>query len=525
MGGSTIWLVGMMGAGKTAVGRALAARRVLYCTLVGALNRIKAAEQRLKLCSEAAVVVVDAVEAAEQILELGPEVAVVVEHPNVVLARDAEVVGDGGEVDEAASRQAAADADARLRTGEPTGPLHGVPVAVKINTDQEGAATSDGVVAFADARMEADAPVVANLRRVGAVLTGRSNSPAFSYRWFADNDLHGRTNSPWSRDHTPGGSSGGASAAVASGTMPLAQGNDIGGSVRYPAYACGLVGLRPTVGRVPTTFGPPDQDLSLSGQSMLVQGPLGRSVADVRLAIDAMAGFSPEDPFSVPVEPVGARMPGAPCRVGVLSSSSIASPAKPVADAVDRAAQILEGAGHELVEVELPMVEEAYRLWYLLCMEEFGQLMPLVDEVGDEGMQLAARTYYAAAREWWGENPDRDTYMNGYARRGTLVAQLQQLMQHTPVVLMPVSAELPFEHDADIASVERGLEVVRAQWSMMGIPLLGFPALSVPTGIHEGLPVGVQLLGQRFGERAILDAGATIEAHAGALTPIDPTWN
>lgn len=430
------------------------------------------------------------------------------------------------EVDEGASRQAAAEADEHLRSGGVVGALHGVPVAIKINTDQAGVATSDGVVAFRDAVMDKDAPLVANLRRAGAVLTGRSNSPAFSYRWFADNDLHGRTNSPWSSDHTPGGSSGGASSAVASGMVPVAHGNDIGGSVRYPAYACGLVGLRPTVGRVPSTFGPPDQDLSLSGQSMLAQGPLARCVADVRLATDAMAGFSAQDPFSVPVAPIGPRQTNRkPCRVGVLRSSSVATPVLAVADAVEDAAKALEDAGHELVEVELPMVEEAYRLWYLMCMEEFGQLMPLVDEVGDEGMQLAARTYYAAAKEWWGENPDRDTYMNGYARRGTLVAQLQELMEETPVVLMPVSAELPFEHDADIASVERGLEVVRAQWSMMGIPLLGFPAVSVPTATHDGLPVGVQLLGQRFGEATILDAAESLEAHFGSFTPIDPTWS
>lgn len=95
-------------------------------------------------------------------------------------------------------------------------------------------------------------------------------------------------------------------------------------------------------------------------------------------------------------------------------------------------------------------------------------------------------------------------------------------MENHPVVLMPVSSELPFEHDADITSIDRGLEVVRAQWSMMGIPLLGFPAVSVPTGTHDGLPVGVQVLGQRFGEAAILDAAEVLEAHFGRLTPIDP---
>lgn len=449
-----------------------------------------------------------------------------VEVLEATLERIAEVNGSLNavvELDEDASRAAATEADRRQQAGEPLGPLHGVPVAIKINTDQRGHATSDGVPAFSHTPSEQDAPLIDRLRAAGATLTGRTNSPAFSYRWFADNDLHGQTRSPWSPDHTPGGSSGGASSAVASGMVPIAHGNDIGGSVRYPAYACGIVGLRPTVGRVPSTFGPPDQDLSLSGQMMLAQGPLARTVADVRLATNAMSGHDPRDPFSVPTAPLVAGAGSLrPKRVGVVRTSTIAQPVPAVAAAVDEAATALEAAGYELEEVELPMVEEAYRLWYLLCMEEFGQLMPLVDEVGDEGMQGAARTYFAAAEQWWGEAPDRDTYMNGYSRRGTLVTQLQELMDRCPVVLLPVSAELPFEHDADIASVERGLEVVSAQWSMMGIPMLGFPALSVPTGVAEGLPVGVQLLGQRFGEDAILDAGEVLERRAGTFTPIDP---
>src|SRR5699024_9136974 len=143
--------------------------------------------------------------------------------------------------------------DRRRAAGEKLGPLHGVPVAIKINSDQAGYATTQGVVAFKEAIAAEDSPHVASLRRAGAVLMGRSNSPAFAYRWFTNNDLHGRTLNPWDASRTPGGSSGGASSAVASGMVPIAGGNDIGGSVRYPAYACGVVGLRPTVGRVAQT--------------------------------------------------------------------------------------------------------------------------------------------------------------------------------------------------------------------------------------------------------------------------------
>ena len=184
-------------------------------------------------------------------------------------------------------------ADRAVGAGEALGSLHGVPISIKVNSDQAGHAATNGVLAFKDNVDEVDGPHVKKLREAGAVFVGRSNTPAFSYRWFADNDLHGRTFNPWDEKRTPGGSSGGASSAVASGIMPLAHGNDIGGSIRYPAYACGVVGIWQTVGRVPNWYGPTDADEAPSVQSMLVQGPLARSVADLRLTLDAMSGFDP----------------------------------------------------------------------------------------------------------------------------------------------------------------------------------------------------------------------------------------
>ena len=171
---------------------------------------------------------------------------------------------------------AAADAaDAAVRRGEVLGPLHGVPVTVKVNVDQAGCATTNGVVAFRDLVAREDSPVVANLRRAGAVIIGRTNTPAFSFRWFTENDLHGRTLNPWSMAHTPGGSSGGASSAVAAGMGPIAHGNDLAGSVRYPAYCTGVVGLRPSFGRVPAFLPTAAEARPLSPQLMSVQGPPG----------------------------------------------------------------------------------------------------------------------------------------------------------------------------------------------------------------------------------------------------------
>ena len=414
-------------------------------------------------------------------------------------------------------------ADRAVGAGEALGPLHGVPVSTKVNSDQAGHATTNGVVALKDNVAEVDGPQVEVLRDAGAVFLGRSNTPAFSYRWFADNDLHGRTLNPWDEGRTPGGSSGGASSAVAGGMMPIAHGNDIGGSIRYPAYACGVVGIRPTAGRVPNWHGPTEADEALSTQIMAVDGPLARSVADLRLALDAMSGFDPRDPFTVPLPPAGANGPlPRPIRVGLLRDVGVAAPESAVDEALDAAAGWLVEAGYTVEEIELPLLEEAYRLWYLLCMEEFRRIMPLVEEVGDEGMKRAAATYYAAAEGWWGESPGLQSYMSGYARRGTLIARLQTFMQEYPLVLLPVSAERAFEYDADISSIERGLSVVAAQWSMMAVPLLGFPAISVPTGVADGLPVGVQLLGRRFREDTLFDAAEVVEARAGVITPIDP---
>ncbi len=416
---------------------------------------------------------------------------------------------------------AADEADRAVSRGAVLGELHGVPVSIKVNSDQRGHATTNGVAAFKDMIATEDSPHVANLRKAGAVFVGRSNTPAFSYRWFTTNDLHGRTLNPWDETRTPGGSSGGAAAAAATGMVPIAHGNDIGGSIRQPAYCCGVTGLRPTVGRIPTWYGPTDMDQALSVQTMLTQGPLARCVADLRLALAAMSPFDPRDALHAPAPLEGAPL-NHPIRVGLLRAAAGTSPTPAVNAALDQAAEWLRDAGHIVEEVEDPAFGEAYRLWYLLAMEEFRQIMPLVEQIGDEGMKKAAAHYYAVARDWWGEKPGLADYMNGYARRGTLIVRLQRFLQDYPLLLLPASAEQAFIQDADIASVESMRRVMAANWSMMAIPMLGFPALAVPTGVANGLPVGVQLLGQRFREDTLLDAGEIIEARAGVLTPIDP---
>jgi amidase len=418
--------------------------------------------------------------------------------------------------------EAAAEADQRTAAGAELGPLHGVPVAIKANTDQAGYATTDGVVAFRDNIAAADSPQAASLRRAGAILVGRSNCPAFSFRWMTTNDLHGRTLNPWDRARTPGGSSGGASSAVAAGMVPIAHGNDIGGSIRYPAYTCGIAGLRPTPGRVASAFSPAETDFPLASQVMAVDGPLARSVSDIRLAMRGMADPDPRDPVHVPGAPA-APPAERPVRVALVRDHGAGTPAADaVGAALDQAAGWLGDAGYMVEEAELPLLAEAYRLWWLLVMEEFRLLMPMVEQMGDDGMKKAAEYYYSVAAEWWGSQPGLTEYLTGYARRGTLMRMLSEFMARYPLVLLPVSAEQAFGQDEDIASLDRARQVIAAQAPMMAVPVLGFPAVSVPTGVAGGLPAGVQLLGRRFDEDGILDAAEVIEARVGVLTPIDP---
>jgi amidase len=439
-----------------------------------------------------------------------------IEQVNPVLNALAEVTPDE-------ARAMAEAADKAVATGEPLGPLHGVPVSVKVNTAQKGHATTHGVVAYKDDIATADDPQVAKLREAGAVFVGRGNSPAFSWRWFTNNDLHGQTLNPWDSARTPGGSSGGAASTVASGMLPIAHGNDIGGSIRYPAYASGVFGLRPSVGRVPHWFGPQDGDMGIAMQSYGVDGPLARTVADLRIALDGMSGYDPRDPASLDIPFASQNQPlGRPVRVGLLRDVGVATPVPAVQEALDQAAGWLSDAGYVVEEIELPLLAEAYRLWYLLGMEEFRTFMDEVSEIGDHGMRQSAANQYATAAEWWGTAPDLAAFQTGYARRGTLISQLQMFMEDYPLVLLPVSAELPFLQDADISSPERMREMIAAQWSMMAIPLVSLPALSVPTGVADGLPVGVQLMSRKFREDALFDAAEVIEARSPSMTPIDP---
>src|SRR6185295_13676284 len=191
------------------------------------------------------------------------------------------------------ARAEAAAADRKLAAGESVGPLHGVPFTVKENIDMAGLPTTWGVPALAQAVVPVDAPVVERMRAAGAIPIARTNLPDMALRVHTDSSLHGLTRNPWHPGRTAGGSSGGEAAALASGMSPIGLGNDIGGSLRNPATACGIASIKPTLGRFPIANTVPAPDGSLTQQLMHVDGPMARTVADLRAALEILAGPHP----------------------------------------------------------------------------------------------------------------------------------------------------------------------------------------------------------------------------------------
>jgi amidase len=410
-------------------------------------------------------------------------------------------------------------ADKAIAKGETVGALHGVPVTIKVNIDQKGYATTNGVEAFKDVIAKEDSPVVANWRKAGAVFIGRTNTPAFSHRWFTDNKLHGQTLNPLDKGRTPGGSSGGAAAAMAAGIGALAHGNDYGGSVRYPAYACGLVGMRGTFGRVPaynpTTVGMKER--VITAQIMSVQGPLARSVADARLGLHTMAQRDARDPWWVPAPLEGPKLKR-PIKVAMIANAFGDGVHPAVKAAIEQAGKWLQDAGYIVEEKAPPMLPEATALWSSLVMSDGARgLSGAVDQYGDKPSQ---QTFYDMLH--LSTTIEGPTYLEALEKRSGILRAWNIFLEDYPLVLMPVSMEPPFEQGLDLQGRNAMGRIMAAQRPLLALALLGLPCLSVPTGIDKGTAMGVQIVGQRYREDTCLDAAEVIEARANVKVPVDP---
>lgn len=405
--------------------------------------------------------------------------------------------------------------DAATARGEEAGALAGVPVTVKVNVDQRGYATTNGVTLQQDLLATDNSPVVDSLLEAGAIILGRTNTPAFSYRWFTNNRLHGHTKNPHDPALTPGGSSGGAAAAVASGIGHIAHGTDIAGSIRYPAYACGVHGLRPSPGRV-AAYNASSPERDIGGQITAVSGPLARSINDLELALRVLSRRDARDPWWTPAALTG---PEVARRVALCLDPGKIGTCEPIRAKLREAARYLEAAGWIVDEVEdLPPLREAADLQIRLWIGEgYEAKLAAAEKEGDPGALAILRGHQTLGR-----STTLASFSQTLTRRATLIRQWQLFMATYPVVLLPVSADLPFEDDLDLKGQAAFERVWDAQIPQIGVPFLGLPGLSVFTGLNGRTPTGVQLLAPRFREDLCLAAGAIIEAAFGPPSVVDP---
>ncbi|MEO1190920.1 MAG: amidase family protein [Pseudomonadota bacterium] len=412
---------------------------------------------------------------------------------------------------ESLAQEARADASALDASDAPRGPLHGVPVTIKVNVDQRGHATTNGVAAWKDKIAEDDAPVVRNLKAAGAVVIGRTNTPEFSFRADTDNPLYGRTFNPWGRHLSAGGSSGGAGSAVMAGIGALAHGNDIGGSLRFPASANGAVTVKPGLGRVPAWNPSQQAERGLLAQSMSVQGLIARTAADLHLSMPSMIQADPRDPFHLPFPWRGAAL-AAPIRVAVTRDDFGFGLHPAVATALDAAAAALSDAGYAVEEVEPPLAREAGEIGYRTLMGEVKELMgPDIHTYGSDTLQSIFEEYYRQFPPFEGtELLRRMAQRTHYARQWSL------FLEDYPLVLTPFLLKPFFSagRDAEGAAGVRDA-LGHALWSFV-VNFTGLPAGNLPTHIAtlpEGpQPIGVQVVGRRWREDLIVDAMQAIEA-------------
>lgn len=414
-----------------------------------------------------------------------------------------------------AALKAAEGVDTARADGQPLGPLAGVPVTIKVNVDQIGQATTNGLRLQKDLIAAQDNPVVSNLRNSGAVIVGRTNTPAFSMRWFTNNALHGQTLNPRNRDLTPGGSSGGASSAVAAGICAIGHGTDIAGSIRYPAYACGLQGLRPTLGRVPArNASAPDR--LIGAQMMAVSGPIARSIDDIERALHAMSQGSVEDPWWVPVP---YDMPTLPRRVALCLDPDGMPVAPAVHDALQTAAAALREAGWQVEERTPPPLRAAADINARLWMAEARATGDAVTREGDKDAQFVFARMTADSPEM-----DLAALMSALQARVGMIRTWETYLLDTPLLLCPSSGELPFEQQRDVRSDADFAAIMEAQLIQRALPTVGLPGLAVATGASGNAPVGVQLIASRFREDHLITAGRVIEAACGVPVVSDPVF-
>lgn len=415
------------------------------------------------------------------------------------------------------SRREAAETDRRRAAGAQLGPLAGVPFTVKETTAIEGVPTTYGAKRLRDSVARSDAPPVARLRAAGGIPVGHSNMPTLILAGVhTRSELFGDTANPWSGAVTPGGTSGGDGAAVASGMAALGLGNDSGGSVRIPASFCGVAGLKPTYGRFAADHRIGSDDPSLAAQILVVDGPLARTVDDLRLAYEVLAGADPRDPRAVPVPPYGDPLER-PLKVAMVTDPGGRGVHPVVRKAVESAADELRDAGYEVSEVDVPRLDDALDAYGRMTLTEFATTWPAVRPLlGESGHRYVEM---GMARSGPVELPD---YLRLTGVRMGIQRDWAAFLDMYPLVLGSVFTEPPFAPGEEVRDQESYLRVQNAMRLCTATSFVGVPAVAVPTGVVAGLPCGVQLIGRPYREDLCLEAAEEVERRLGVHTPIDP---
>ena len=412
---------------------------------------------------------------------------------------------------------AAADrADRATAKRKRVGPLHGVPFSIKANIDLVGSPTTNGVPLLAQALPSLDAPIVERMKAAGAIPIGRTNMPDMGLRLHTDSALYGLTRNPWNLERTVGGSSGGEAAAIASGMSPIGLGNDIGGSLRNPAFCCGVASLKPTFGRIPHASSLEPNTPVLAAQLMLVEGPMARTVADLRLGLGILAGAHPRDPFSFPAPPLTTRSKK-PIRVALVPHPAGGTTAPSLRDSVRAAGAALEASGYHVEEISPPMLEAAVATWGRWLAWELGTQREALQQI----MSADAYKFFTTFSALFGTPTYADSVVLMQTRH-QIARAWSEFFADFPVIVGPTWCEPQFVHGYDIAGPGSAADIVNLARFVTPMNLLGLPVVCVPTGISGGLPTGVQVVGDRFREDLCLDAAAAIERRLGTLTPIDP---
>jgi amidase len=408
----------------------------------------------------------------------------------------------------------AREAETAVLRADELGPLHGVPVSIKSSIDVAGHRCEAGSRLRAGHVALEDAPLVARLRAAGAVVLGVTNAPELLMAWETDNLLYGRTNNPWDLTRTAGGSSGGEAAAIAAGLSAGGVGSDGGGSIREPAHFCGICGLKPTPGRVPSTghFPRSGGPFALIG----VVGPMARTIEDVRVLFQVMAGADDGDPCAAPV--AVREIQESQLRdvtIGFFEDDGRTPVTTETRAAVNRAASLLSRRGFRVAPFRPAGLEEARQRWW----EFFGVAGGMILGPMLRGHESELSPNLIEFSSWTNAVPAHtgESLLAAWLGRDAVREKILLQMRNYPVLICPTAAIAAFRHGEREWQVDGKPVKYLDAWSYCEwFNLLGFPAVVVPVGHSaEGLPIGVQIVGRPWDEEIILAVAAHLEAERG----------